>query len=202
MDEKIYTLTDKIDKDLINAALSGKEKQNLVDSIKKLLPEDAIALAQINPTSGNVKNNAIKAYEWIKWAQMLELDAIVFPEMYLIGYPIGDFIDRFPIVVEENIEWLNALASVTTGKTKVIMGFVEFNKTKGGKKYFNSIAVLSKGKIERIIRKTLLPNYAEFNDYRHFEPSAVDSANRITTTGKNKAGIIVCLGWMNPTLRM
>ena len=196
MDEKIYTLTDKIDKDLINAALSGEEKQNLADSIKKLLPEDAIALAQINPTSGNVKNNAIKAYEWIKWAQMLELDAIVFPEMYLIGYPIGDFIDRFPIVVEENIEWLNALATVTTGKTKVIMGFVEFNKTKGGKKYFNSIAVLSKGKIERIIRKTLLPNYAEFNDYRHFEPSAVDSANRITTTGKNKAGIIVCEdGW-------
>ena len=196
MDEKIYTLTDKIDKDLINAALSGEEKQNLADSIKKLLPEDAIALAQINPTSGNVKNNAIKAHAWIKWAQMLELDAIVFPEMYLIGYPIGDFIDRFPIVVEENIEWLNALASVTTGKTKVIIGFVEFNKTKGGKKYFNSIAVLSKGKIERIIRKTLLPNYAEFNDYRHFEPSAVDSANRITTTGKNKAGIIVCEdGW-------
>lgn len=196
MDEKLYTLTDKIDNDLLNGNLAEQEKQNLAQKIKQLLPKDAIALAQINPTSGNVKANALKAYEWIKWAQKLDLDAVVFPEMYLIGYPIGDFIDRFPVVVEENIEWLNALAAKTTGKTKVVMGFVEFNTTKGGKKYFNSIAVLADGKIERIVRKTLLPNYAEFNDYRHFEPAAVDSANRITSIGENKAGIIVCEdGW-------
>lgn len=196
MNENIYALTDKIDNDLINGLLNDIEKQSLANEIKQLLPDDAIALAQINPTSGNVKNNALKAFEWIKWAQRLELDAIIFPEMYLIGYPIGDFIDRFPVVVEENIEWLNALASKITGKTKVIMGFVEFNKTKYGKKYFNSIAVISDGKIESVIRKTLLPNYAEFNDYRHFEPAAVDSLNRITSIGKNKAGIIVCEdGW-------
>lgn len=196
MNENIYALTDKIDNDLINGLLNDIEKQSLANEIKQLLPDDAIALAQINPTSGNVKNNALKAFEWIKWAQRLELDAIIFPEMYLIGYPIGDFIDRFPVVVEENIEWLNALASKITGKTKVIIGFVEFNKTKYGKKYFNSIAVISDGKIESVIRKTLLPNYAEFNDYRHFEPAAVDSLNRITSIGKNKAGIIVCEdGW-------
>ncbi len=196
MNQTIYTLTDKIDDDLINRKLKENEKHSLAQQIKPLLPQDAIALAQINPTSGCVKQNALKAFEWIKWAQRLELDAIVFPEMFLIGYPIGDFIDRFPVVVEENIEWLNALALKTTGKTRVIIGFAEFNKTRGGKKYFNSIAVLHDGKIEKIVRKTLLPNYAEFNDYRHFEPANVDSSNRIIQTGKNKAGLIVCEdGW-------
>lgn len=196
MDEKIYTLTEMIDDDLGGRTLSQPQKQEVAEQIKKLVAPDCIALAQINPTSGDVKGNALKAYEWIKWAQRLELDALVFPEMYLIGYPIGDFIDRFPLIVEENIEWLKALAQKTTGKTKVIIGFAEFNKTKGGKKYFNSVAVLADGKIERIVRKSLLPNYAEFNDYRHFEPAIVDSANRITCLGKNKAGIIVCEdGW-------
>ena len=196
MDEKIYTLTDKIDNDLINNNLNESEKDELVKSLKVLLPSDAIALAQINPVSGDVKGNALKAFEWIKWAQKLELDAIVFPEMYLIGYPIGDFIDRFPVIVEENLEWLLALAANVHGKTKVIIGFVEFNKAKKGKKYFNSVAVLADGQVKNVVRKSLLPNYAEFNDYRHFEPAEVDSKNRIIQTGGNKAGIIVCEdGW-------
>lgn len=195
MNEKIYSLTEKIDNDLKNNILTENEKSALADEIKTLLPKGSIALAQINPVSGDVKGNAIKAKKWIDWANKLELDAIVFPEMYMIGYPIGDFIDRFPVVVEENIEWLKALAALTT-KTKVIIGFAEFNNNKYGKKYFNSVAVLSNGKIEKVIRKSLLPNYAEFNDYRHFEPAEVNSESRIVKLNDKKAGIIICEdGW-------
>lgn len=196
MDTKIYTLAQKIDNDIKNNTLSEEEKDRLAKELKQLLPDDAIVLAQTNPTSGDIKGNAKKALKWIQWAQRLEVGAIVFPEMYLIGYPIGDFIDRFPLIVEENIEWLKALATKVEGKTKVVIGFVEFNKEKTGKNYYNSIAVLCNGKIERVIRKTLLPNYAEFNDYRHFEPSEIDSKNRITDINGQKAGIIVCEdGW-------
>lgn len=196
MDTKIYTLAQKIDNDIKNNTLSEEEKDSLAKELKQLLPDDAIVLAQTNPTSGDIKGNAKKALKWIQWAQRLEAGAIVFPEMYLIGYPIGDFIDRFPLIVEENIEWLKALATKVEGKTKVVIGFVEFNKEKTGKNYYNSIAVLCNGKIERVIRKTLLPNYAEFNDYRHFEPSEIDSKNRITDINGQKAGIIVCEdGW-------
>ncbi len=195
MNNNLYTLTEKIDKDLLENNLSETEKEELAKEIKEFLPKNSIVLAQINPTSGDIKGNAKKALKWIEWANRLELSAIIFPEMYLIGYPIGDFIDRFPIIVEENIEWLQALATKTT-KTKVLMGFVEFNKSKQGKKYYNSIAVMSNGKIEKTIRKTLLPNYAEFNDYRHFEPAKTDSKNRIIDIADKKAGIIVCEdGW-------
>ena len=196
MEEKIYKLTQQIDNDLQYNNLSEEEKDKIAKELKPLLPEDAIVLAQTNPTSGDIKGNAKKAFQWIKWAQRLDVDTIVFPEMYLIGYPIGDFIDRFPLIVEENIEWLEAIAQKVKGKTKVIIGFAEFNKEKTGKKYFNSIAVINNGKIERVIRKSLIPNYAEFNDYRHFEPSPVESLNRIIQIGNKKAGIIICEdGW-------
>ena len=50
--------------------------------------------------------------------------------------------------------------------------------------------------LENVVRKTLLPNYAEFNDYRHFEPSEINSESRITKIGNKNAGIIVCEdGW-------
>lgn len=196
MNEKIYKLSEKIDKDLIENKLTEEEKIALAREIKPLLPSDSVVMAQINPVSGDIKGNAKKALRWIEWAQRLDIEAVIFPEMYLIGYPIGDFIDRFPLVVEENIEWLNALSKKATGKTKVIIGFAEFNNNKIGKKYYNSIAVLANGKIEKVVRKTLLPNYAEFNDYRHFEPSPVNSENRLTQIGSQKASIIVCEdGW-------
>ena len=129
MNKKIYELAELIDKDLENSSMSEAERNNLEKEMRKYLPENAIVLAQANPISGNVKYNAQKALRWIKWANRLAVKAIIFPELFLIGYPIGDFIDRFPVIVEENIEWLNALAKFTTD-TKVIIGFVNFNNGK------------------------------------------------------------------------
>ena len=195
MNEKIYELAEIIDEDLKKNNLSDTSRQECVESLKKLIPEGSVAIAQINPTSGDVRGNAKKALRWVEWAERLGLDAIIFPELYLLGYPIGDFVDRFPVVVEENIEWLKALASCTKN-TKLIICFAEYNKNKVGKKYYNSVAVLNNGKIENVVKKTLLPNYAEFNDYRHFESSPVNSKDRIVSVGKSKAGIVVCEdGW-------
>ncbi len=195
MNEVIERLITLIDEDLQNNIYTPEERNEIADKYKKLLPQDLIVLAQTNPISGNVKYNALKAQKWIEWANLIEAKAVIFPEMFLIGYPIGDFIDRFPIVVEECNEWLEALAKLS-GKTKVIIGFAEFNKEKKGKNYYNSVAVLADGKIETIVRKSLLPTYAEFNDYRHFEPSDVNSSSRITSIGSKRAGIVVCEdGW-------
>ena len=195
MNKKIYELTDLIDKDLAENIYTEEERLKLAQEIKVLLPENSIVLAQSNPISGNVKYNAIKAKKWIDWANLLGVNAIVFPETFLMGIPFGDFLLRFPIVVEECGEWLQALAE-HTAKTKVIIGFVEPNKDKFGKSYYNSVAVLANGRIERVIRKSLLPTYSELNDYRYFENSPVDSKNRVTEISSKKAGIIICEdGW-------
>ncbi len=193
--ENIYELTSIIEKDLEEACLTDTERNQIAEKINTRLAKNSIVLAQTNPVSGDVEGNARKASKWIKWANKLNVEAVIFPEMYLIGYPIGDFIDRFPIIVEENEEWLRALAKIT-GKVKVIIGFVQKNTDKYGKKFYNSTAVLENGKITHIIRKSLLPTYAEFNDYRHFEPAKIDSETRIININDKKAGLIICEdGW-------
>ena len=132
-----------------------------------------IAMAQINPTSGAVEKNAKKVMKYIKKAEEIGVDLVVFSELTLMAYPIMDTIDRHPVIVEENVKWLKEIAKLT-GKTHAIVGFVEpRNGEKVGKRYYNAVAVLGEGEIKAIVRKSLLPTYSEFNDYRYFEPSPV-----------------------------
>lgn len=178
---------------LINLELSGKSvnKKDTLTRLKPLLNKDTIALAQVDPIVGDIEYNFNKAKVYIEWANELKLGAIVFPELFLIGYPVFDMIDRFPNIVEKNVEYLEKLAKIT-GKTKVIIGFCEFNRFYVGKRYFNSVAVLADKKIEKIIRKTLLPVYSEFNDARYFQSAEFNPKDRIIEIGTNKAGIVIC----------
>lgn len=131
-----------------------------------------IVMAQLNPLPGCVEQNALKVMRAIKDAQNLGADLVVFPELTLMGYPIMDTIDRHPVIVQQNVRWLEQIAKLT-GKTHAIIGFVEPREEKQGKRYYNSAAVIGEGKIKGIVRKCLLPTYSEFNDYRYFEPSKI-----------------------------
>lgn len=148
-----------------------------------------IVLAQINPTPGDVEGNAIKIMKRIKEAQAQGADLVVFSELVLMGYPIMDAIDRHPVIVDENVKWLKEIAKLT-GKTHAIVGFVEpRNGEVIGKRYYNSVAVLGEGKIKAVVRKSLLPTFSEFNDYRYFEPSPVvgcQSAKDLGNFGDDK----------------
>ncbi len=169
MIENLYTLSEIADKRFSH----GEDiPQNIIDGVKSIVSEGGfIGMAQINPVAGNVEYNAKKIAKYIKYACQIGLDMIVFPELALMGYPIEDTIDRHPVIVDENIKWLKGLAKITRGTTALV-GFIEPRaKNAEGKKYFNSAAILKNGKIEGVVRKSLLPNYSEFNDYRYIEPS-------------------------------
>ncbi len=129
-------------------------------------------MAQLNPQPGCVEENALKVMKMIKKAEKAGADLVVFPELTLMGYPIMDAIDRHPVIVQQNVKWLEGIAKLTQ-KTHAIIGFVEPREEKQGKRYYNSAAVVGEGKIKGIARKCLLPTYSEFNDYRYFEPSKV-----------------------------
>jgi len=178
--EQIYKLSERYD--------NGEESKELEQELKKLIEpykDGSIGLAQINPIAGDIEYNAKKVVKYINHAQNIGLDLVVFPELSLMGYPIEDTIDRHPIIVKENVKWLKAIAKITT-KTTAIVGFVEPRKYDHltGKKYYNSVAILSEGKIQGIIRKSLLPTYSEFNDYRYIEPSPVVGCQGSATLGK------------------
>lgn len=177
--ERIYKLSEEYD--------NGADAKDIEKELKELLrpfKKGSIGLAQINPIAGNIEYNAKKVVKNITHAQNIGLDLVVFPELVLMGYPIEDTIDRHPIIVEENIKWLKEIAKITTSTTAIV-GFVEPRKYDHltGKKYFNSVAVLQNGKISGIIRKSLLPTYSEFNDYRYIEPSPVVGSQKPETLG-------------------
>ena len=177
----LYELSEIADKRFSH----GEEiPQNIIDGIKNIVSEGGyIGMAQINPIAGNIEYNAKKIAKYIKYSGKIGLDMVVFPELALMGYPIEDTIDRHPVIVDENIKWLKGLAKITTGTTALV-GFVEPRKKNAeGKKYFNSVAILKDGKIEGIVRKSLLPNYSEFNDYRYIEPSPVVGLQPAETLG-------------------
>ena len=179
---KIYELSEKYDN-----CNDKNEKLSIENELKELLvpyKKGSIGLAQINPIVGDIEYNAKKVVENIVHAQNIGLDLVVFPELILMGYPIEDTIDRHPIIVSENVKWLKEIAKITT-KTTALVGFVEPRKPEHltGKKYYNSVAILSGGKIQGIIRKSLLPTYSEFNDYRYIEPSPVVGVQPEITLG-------------------
>lgn len=134
-----------------------------------------MALGQINSTPGDLAGNARKIMRYLKKAESLGLDLVIFPELALMGYPPRDVIVRFPFLVEENLKWLKAIAK-STNQTYAAVGFVEPRHNAPGQKLIgkpahNAVAILGEGKIQAIVRKSLLPGYNEFEDYRQFEPS-------------------------------
>ncbi len=187
----LYELSEIADKRFSN----GEEiPQNIIDGIKAIVSSGGfIGMAQINPIAGNIEYNAKKIAKYIKYASNIGLDMVVFPELAIMGYPIEDTIDRHPVIVEENIKWLKGLARITTNTTALV-GFVEPRKKDAeGKKYYNSVAILKNGKIQGIVRKSLLPNYSEFNDYRYIEPSPVVGVQPVETLGNfDKANLVEC----------
>ncbi len=167
----LYELSEIVDKRFSHGE---NIPENIINAIKSIVSDGGyIGMAQINPMAGNVEYNAKKIAKYIKYASQIGLDLVVFPELALMGYPIEDTIDRHPIIVEENIKWLKGLAKITVGTTALV-GFVEPRKQDAeGKKFYNSVAILRDGEITGIVRKSLLPNYSEFNDYRYIEPSPI-----------------------------
>ena len=77
--------------------------------IKELLSpykDGSIGIAQLNPIVGNLEYNAKKIIKYIKHAQSVGLDFVVFPELALVGYPFGNLLDRYPNFADENIAYV------------------------------------------------------------------------------------------------
>ena len=150
-----------------------------------------IVMAQMNPISGDIEYNKNKAIEQIKKANEINADLIIFPELFLIGYPIGDILTRYSFIKDQLKKALDEIKNITTN-TAVLIGFAEENKEKFGKPFYNSVAFIQNKEIKKIIRKTLLANYAEHNDYRYFEPAKINKENRIINLNGIKYGIAIC----------
>ena len=121
-----------------------------------------VALAQINPTVGDLAGNAALIAESVKSAQSHGANLIVFPEMIVTGYPVEDLALR-PSFQAASIRAVQEIAASITGDIVAIVGYLD----QGPK---NAVAVIHDGKIRATYVKRHLPNYGVFDEFRNFVP--------------------------------
>jgi NAD+ synthase (glutamine-hydrolysing) len=147
-----------------------------------------IALAQIDPTVGDIDGNAAKIAEWIGRARGEGADLTVFPELCVPGYPAEDLYLKGHFV-EASRRAVEDLAKGVRG-TVALVGFAE--PVAGGGDFrhaHNSLAVLADGEIKGIYRKNHLPNYAVFDEQRYFIPGNEGKTIQVAGTG---VGLTIC----------
>ena len=129
-----------------------------------------IALAQINPTVGDLAKNADLIAKYAYDAAAAGAVVVVYPEMILTGYPVEDLATR-PSFRAASIAAINQLAerinNEGNGDLTLIVGFLGQSPTGAPQ---NCAAVIHKGVIVAIYIKHHLPNYGVFDEYRNFTP--------------------------------
>ena len=129
-----------------------------------------IALAQLNYIVGDLDGNRELIRKHIFRASENKVDLIIFSELAICGYPPLDLLESASFV-EKCIASLHQLAAEIPEHIGVILGGPEYNERPEGKRLFNSAYLIADGKIQQIIRKSLLPTYDIFDEYRYFEPN-------------------------------
>jgi NAD+ synthase (glutamine-hydrolysing) len=131
-----------------------------------------IALAQINPTSGDIAGNTARILDAVAQARNERADLVALPEMSLPGYCIGDLVEDAGFL-QANERAMQEIAQAARGITAVV-GFIDFNPAakndNGTIRKYNAAAVVRDGKVLQRARKSLLPNYRYFDDKRFFMP--------------------------------
>ncbi len=122
-----------------------------------------IALAQVNPTVGDLAGNSRLVIEWIDRARQAGADIVCFPELVITGYPPEDLVLK-PSFVRDNLAQLDHIAQATRGIAAVV-GFVDQDGD-----IFNAAAFLCDGEIKAVYHKVFLPNYGVFDEKRYFQP--------------------------------
>jgi NAD+ synthase (glutamine-hydrolysing) len=155
-----------------------------------------IALAQINPTVGDIEGNLTKIVSFAEQAILEQAGLVIFPELAITGYPPMDMLlkDNF---VQANLEALDRLRASKLD-IGIIAGFVDSNPAPG-RPFFNACAYIKDGQILAKQYKTLLPTYDVFDEDRYFEP-ACQYSNCLC--GELSFGLSICEDiWHNAPLR-
>lgn len=150
-----------------------------------------IAIAQLNPTIGDLCGNAKQILAAAQKAIQEGTRLMLTPELSLCGYPPRDLL-MSPDFVASMSRTLQELAQQLPPQLAVLIGTVEINPfatSKGQKPLFNSTALIDGNKVQQIFHKRLLPTYDVFDEDRYFEPG--ERANFFSLSSY-KIGVTIC----------
>jgi len=144
------------------------------------VPQIKLALAQVNPTVGDLTGNRQLCLETARQAAAAGANIVAFPEMVITGYPVEDLALRpsFQSASEAELELLaTQLLEEGLGDVVAIVGYLrgttdgdsqELGVPRGAP--MNCAAVIHQGTVVANYAKHHLPNYGVFDEYRYFVP--------------------------------
>ena len=146
-----------------------------------------IALAQLNPTIGDLEGNSRKIEDACQQAGKAEADLVVFSELVLTGYPPRDLLYK-PDLICEGQKALESLVASIQGPA-VLMGHVGKRKNGAGKGLTNSAVLFQNGRILIQADKVLLPSYDVYDETRYFQAANHPVVYELSGT---QLGITIC----------
>jgi len=159
-----------------------------------------LALAQIDPTVGDVEGNVLLISESIERARDGGAQLVVLPELCLSGYPPEDLVLRRDFL-DAVRQGLDAIADEVDGIVALV-GFPEHLERPADElehfdplidapppPAYNSLAVLAGGEVREVYRKCQLPNYGVFDERRYFQPGGEPA---VISVDDASVGLTVC----------
>jgi len=151
-----------------------------------------LALAQINPTVGDIPGNTAKILDYLKRAQEAQADLVAFPEMATTGYPPEDLLFKTSFL-NDNVAAMEKVAAASKG-ISVVLGYVNIlSLDRGpddmGPRITNAAALCHDGRLVDTYHKIFLPNYGVFDEQRYFQRGSDCPVYRI---GGVSIGVNIC----------
>ncbi len=141
-----------------------------------------LALAQVNPTVGDIEGNRDLIATQISAAREAGAQLVVLPELVISGYPPEDL-----VLKRDFLDACREALDSLVGESEGIVALVGFPERDGY--VHNSAAVLAGGELHGIYRKMLLPNYGVFDERRYFEPGDTPA---VIDIGGVVVGLTIC----------
>lgn len=151
--------------------------------MKKRKQKIRVALAQVNPTVGDLEGNKRKISSYIQAAGQKGADIIAFGELALTGYPPEDLLLKKKFV-SDNLSVLKSVASCV-GDIAAVVGFVD----RKNEALYNAASVMYRGRIRAVYQKCCLPNYGVFDEKRYF---AHGKKSEFFGMGSTVFGVNIC----------
>ncbi len=142
-----------------------------------------LALAQVNPTVGDLKKNRDLVMEYYEEAKENGADIVIFPELVIPGYPPEDLLLK-PNFIRKNLETLQEVVDIV-GDAVAVVGFVDYD----GDDIYNAAAIIQNGRVVYRYHKVFLPNYGVFDENRYFRRGM---RNAVFSMGSIRVGVNIC----------
>lgn len=157
-----------------------------------------LALAQINPTVGDLAGNCALIEKAVAEAAHEGSHLVVFPEMVVTGYPVEDLALRQSFRQASKgavVDLAKRLNEKGLGDLVLVVGFLDeatdfvnrLGAPEGAPQ--NAVAIIHGGKVQATYVKHHLPNYGVFDEFRNFVPGQSSLVVRIHGVD---VGVAIC----------